>query len=168
MKISGKEVSVLKLITVIGTVVGAILSSIQLYEFACNKFSLSEAEVKQKATAALLEYQTAINTQNFDAYKLFDSRVERFITMKNVTPAEINEYINNSYYAEFINPTITFDMNSITVNRFDKNGVEIEVIQNDDFYRYSKKRKERHKTHLKIILNKDYKIKLFDLYRIIK
>lgn len=168
MQILSKEISVIKLITILGTILGAILSVIQLYELVSNKFTISEADAKEKAIATLINYQSAINTHNFDAYHLFDTKVERFITMKNVSPAEINEYINNEYYREFVDPTITFDMNSIIINRHDRNGTEIDIIQDDDFYRYSKKRKERHKTRLKIVFTKDFKIRLFDLYKSIK
>lgn len=168
MQILGKEISPTKLFWGIGGIAGIIVSFFQLYDIVISKVSLSEEQVKEKARAALLNYEKAINTHSFDAYELFDGTVERFITMKNVSPAEINQYIETSYYKEFINPTITFDMNTLKVNHFDRNGAEIDIIQNDDFYRHSKQRKERHKTKLKVVLTKDFKIRVFDLYHILK
>jgi hypothetical protein len=80
---------------------------------------------------------------------------------------KIDHYINTYYYHQFIKPTVTFDKQSLVVSYADDNGVQVDVVENDEYIRATTGKLEQHKTKTRIYFTKDYKIKVFTLYQII-
>lgn len=124
-------------------------------------------KIRVEVNGVLDKYSEGLNTHHFNAYDLFSNPVEQFINMKNTSPAEINDYIDRCYYRQFQKPTVTFDKQSLVINYTDQNGMQADVIENEEYVRATTGKLETHQIKTRIHLTKDYKIKVFDLYKVI-
>jgi hypothetical protein len=140
---------------------------IPLFLWCYDKGILFNSTNEDKIIETLNLYSRSINTHSFDAAKVFSPQVEQFITMRNTTPEVINNYVNNEFYNEFIDPSLSFEFETLRLNSQSKNACQISVVLRETYFRKSKNRKETHRTVVRIGFDKKTKISLFNPYHVI-
>lgn len=122
----------------------------------------SKEERNKKIFATLVAYSKDVNEKNFDAYKYFTPKVERFYQMFDTSPKKINDYVNGLFYKQFQNSTMRFDESTLSVRGIDNGEYEASVIMYSTYYKAKEKKQYtdyRSKTELRFDSN--FRIKYF-------
>lgn len=123
--------------------------------------------IKQESLKTLQAYCNDLNNpdhEQFDAYKYFSPHVDKFITMNNTTPKDINTYIHGKFRKDFVNYSTSMDEGTFLVTAVADEYYEVSVIMYADYFSTIKKKqftKYRAKTDIR--LDKNYRIKYFRL-----
>ncbi len=130
--------------------------------------TLPESDYESKALMVIRSYYSDLKAKSFDARKYFADKVDRFITMRNTTPPEINNYINTSFYNEFVGSRIEIEDGSVSFNKNGNGEYVLDYIENGNCYRTSKQKNQSTKAKVMVILNADFKIKFFNQYKLLE
>jgi hypothetical protein len=103
-------------------------------------------------------YYYSIENHTFDANTLYNSSVTNYISMKNTTPGEINNYVNFSFYKEFQNPKYEIAKDTYYEESLDNGGCKISFIEFFNCYRNSLKKYQHLKAKTLVLLNSENKI----------
>lgn len=107
----------------------------------------------------LKQYYKDYNKQRFDASKYFAQNVDRFINLKNTTPAEITDVIENEFYDEFQEAVSNFDPKTLTISKLSKGYYQADFEETMSCFRKSKEQHQYIRTKVKVIFDKDLKIR---------
>jgi hypothetical protein len=127
-----------------------------------------EESDETRAYSTLQSYYADLMNRNFDATKYFADKVDRFITMRNVTPQVINSYINSSYYKEFVNAKSEIEQEPFVVTKESQDRYSVEYIENGTCYRTSLKKYQHSRVNVKVLLTSEFKIVFFHQYKLIE
>ncbi len=107
----------------------------------------------------LKQYYRDFNEHKFDASKYFAPKVDKFISLKNTTPEEINHAINTEFYPEFEGATSNIDLKTLSISKL-PNGYYLAAFEESmSCYRKSKGQHQYIKTKVKVLFDKNMKIK---------
>lgn len=129
--------------------------------------TVDSIDYESNVLSVLRSYYSGLQNRDFDANQYFAENIDRFITMVNVTPEEINSYINTSYYKEFVDAKSEIEAGSYSIIK-NENGYTIEYIESGTCYRTSKKAYQTARVNVKVSMNNDFKITYFNQYNIIE
>jgi hypothetical protein len=146
----------------IGVVI-SVVSGIVLAKVNCKgNHELSTVEVRERVIGKLEEYSKGLNSKTFDAYKYFAPQVDLFYRMKETNPSEINKYVNGLFYKQFLEAQMSFDVNTIAMERMDEHEYIVQAIMYSTYYDVAKKRRfynQRSRTEVRF--NNEFRIKYF-------
>jgi hypothetical protein len=118
--------------------------------------------IKKECIKTLHLYCDGLNNDNFEAYTYFSEHVDRFITMKNTTPEDINTYIHGLFKKQYTNYKARIDDHTFQIIAKADNYYEATVIMYGDYYFIPKQeytKNIRAKTELRF--DKNFRIKYF-------
>lgn len=123
-----------------------------------NYSKYKNEELISDSRVFLNEYYQSLINKNFDAYKYFSPKVEKFFLLENVGPKEVNYNIQNIYYKEFLNPSLTTYEQSWTVLDKYEDSCILTFIASESWYSNSKKEAINIKSRYILKLDKRFKI----------
>lgn len=109
----------------------------------------------------LKQYYRDYNSEErrFDASKYFAQKVDRFINLKNTTPAEITDVIENEFYDEFQESVTSIDLETLVISKLPKGYYQADFEETMSCFRKSKEQHQFIRTKVKVIFDKDLKIR---------
>jgi hypothetical protein len=116
----------------------------------------------------LSQYYKDFNKKPFNASKYFADQVDRFITLRNTTPKIISDNINNYYYSEFQNAVNEIDPSTLKIERLPNGYYQADFEETMHCYRKSLEQEQTIRTKVKIIFDRDLKIKYNHQERILE
>lgn len=117
---------------------------------------------KESAIRSILkQYYRDYNSEErrFDASKYFAQEVDRFINLKNTTPAEITDVIENEFYDEFQESATSIDFKTLVISKLPKGYYQADFEETMSCFRKSKEQHQYIRTKVKVIFDKDLKIR---------
>ena len=133
-----------------------------------NSKTSADNDYQTKVLATINSYYSDLNNKTFEATKYFADKVDRFITMLNTTPADINNNINTSFYKEFRESKSNMLDSAYTITKEENDNYSIDYIEYGECFRTSLQQFRKAEVRVKVILNADFKIKSFYEYLILK
>jgi hypothetical protein len=97
--------------------------------------------------------------RRFDASKYFAQKVDRFINLKNTTPAEITDVIENEFYDEFQESATSIDLKTLVISKLPKGYYQADFEETMSCFRKSKEQHQFIRTKVKVIFDKELKIR---------
>jgi hypothetical protein len=97
--------------------------------------------------------------RRFDASKYFARKVDRFINLKNTTPAEITDVIENEFYDEFQESATSIDLKTLVISKLPNSHYQADFEETMSCFRKSKEQHQFIRTKVKVIFDKDLKIR---------
>jgi uncharacterized membrane protein len=97
--------------------------------------------------------------RRFDASKYFAHKVDRFINLKNTTPAEITDVIENEFYDEFQESATSIDLKTLVISKLPKGYYQADFEETMSCFRKSKEQHQFIRTKVKVIFDRDLKIR---------
>lgn len=116
----------------------------------------------------LKQYYRDYNKKSFDASRYFASKVDRFITLKNTTPAEITSVIENEFYDEFREAASSIDMGTLQISRHPNGYYQADFEETMSCFRKSKEQHQFIRTRVKVIFDRDLKIRYSHQERVLE
>jgi uncharacterized membrane protein len=123
--------------------------------------SIVEVDKEAAIRDILKQYYRDYNSdeRRFDASKYFAQKVDRFINLKNTTPAEITDVIENEFYDEFQESAISIEPNTLVISKLPKGYYQADFEETMSCFRKSKEQHQFIRTKVKVIFDKDLKIR---------
>ncbi len=97
--------------------------------------------------------------RRFDASKYFAEKVDRFINLKNTTPAQITDVIENEFYDEFQESATSIDFKTLVISKLPKGYYQADFEETMSCFRKSKEQHQFIRTKVKVIFDRDLKIR---------
>jgi uncharacterized membrane protein len=97
--------------------------------------------------------------RRFDASKYFAQKVDRFINLKNTTPAQITDVIENEFYDEFQESATSIDFKTLVISKLPKGYYQADFEETMSCFRKSKEQHQFIRTKVKVIFDRDLKIR---------
>jgi hypothetical protein len=127
-----------------------------------NAPAVASRNVADKESAVrdiLKQYYRDYNKKQFDASLYFAPKVDRFITLKNTTPAEITSVIENEFYDEFQEAASSIDMNTLQISKHPNGYYQADFEEIMSCFRKSKGQPQFIRTRVKVIFDRELKIR---------
>lgn len=121
-------------------------------------------EIEDRLRAFYVDFQE----KPFDARKFFAPRVERFYTLTNTTPRDINKNLENYHYSEFLDSRSSFDPASIRIVNRDDVIYEVVYIEQGRSFRKSRNQHQETKAQVRARFNPDFKMTYLRQERLLK
>jgi hypothetical protein len=125
-----------------------------------NKSEPAPANTQELVIRNILkQYYRDFNEHKFDASKYFAPKVDRFISLKNTTPEEINHAINTEFYPEFEGAASNIDLKTLSISKLPNGYYQADFEESMSCYRKSKDQHQYIKTKVKVLFDKNMKIR---------
>ncbi|MEI7597534.1 MAG: hypothetical protein WCK02_17430 [Bacteroidota bacterium] len=129
---------------------------------------ITKEETKPNLKSIIEQVYSSMQNSTFDANQYFVDNIDRFISMKNTSPAKINTYINNSFYKEFQNPSYIIEENGYSEEKIETGEYKITFIEKLNCFRISKQKNQILRTKIEVIFNTNNKIRYWKHLQILQ
>jgi uncharacterized membrane protein len=109
----------------------------------------------------LKQYYRDYNSEErrFDASRYFAQKVDRFINLRNTNPAAITEVIENEFYDEFQESVLSIEPKTLVISKLPGGHYQVDFEETMSCFRKSKEQHQFIRTKVKVIFDKDLKIR---------
>lgn len=114
------------------TAVNQTTDSIKIEESTASVETSTTSASKNKsidAKSPINHYYEDLKSEDFDANRYFVPNIERFISMRNTTPKEINIYILNTYFKQFKENSYSIEEGTYNEQTLENGDTEVSFIE---------------------------------------